>query len=319
MSADVELNPGPLTDKDEVLREIRSSKDDLMGELKTVKHDIRTLTEDMDILKTSQTKLKSDVADVQIIQCKLETRIADLETSVDRLKHDNDALKQENELLQLDIDDLSDQVTAKTKLIDALDKDIDQLEAYSRRDTVRVFGLPEMLNESYETIKQYVIDSVLKVARPDINWSPDDIVRTHRIGTKIESRNEDDEDTSNDKPRILLIKFHHWDKKMMLFKGRETLRSVGIRIGDDLTRRQRHALQRLADQGKFGYFYKGKLYVKEQSENTDRPNRSRTFRKAARKLPVGIDKMDVTESGSVGSAERVENDGALELPSNMTA
>lgn len=120
LSADVELNPGPLTDKDEILREIRSSKDDLMGELKTVKHDVRTLTEDMDILKTSQTKLKSDVSDVQIIQCKLETRIADLETSVDRLKHDKDALKQENELLQLDIDDLSDQVTAKTKLIDAL-------------------------------------------------------------------------------------------------------------------------------------------------------------------------------------------------------
>ena len=91
--------------------------------------------------------------------------------------------------------------------------------------------------------------------QPDINWLPYEIARTHRIGTKIEIQNEDDEDTSNDKPSIFLIKFHQWDKKMILFKGREILRDVGIRIGDNLTRRQRHALQRLAQQSKFSYFY----------------------------------------------------------------
>ena len=46
-----------------------------------------------------------------------------------------------------------------------LDNDIDQLEAYSRRDTVRVFGLPEQENENYATIKQYFIDEILSVAR----------------------------------------------------------------------------------------------------------------------------------------------------------
>ena len=53
-----------------------------------------------------------------------------------------------------------------------------------------------------------------------------------------------DSDDDDDKPRTLLIKFHHWDKTMQLFKGREALRSAGIRIGDDLTRRQRHAAAR---------------------------------------------------------------------------
>ena len=46
-----------------------------------------------------------------------------------------------------------------------LDNDIDQLEAYSWRDTVRVFDLPEQENDNYATIKQYVIDEILSVAR----------------------------------------------------------------------------------------------------------------------------------------------------------
>ena len=45
-----------------------------------------------------------------------------------------------------------------------LDTDIDQSEAYSRRDTVRVFGLQEQENENYATIRQYVIYEILSVA-----------------------------------------------------------------------------------------------------------------------------------------------------------
>lgn len=85
------------------------------------------------------------------------------------------------------------------------------MEAYTRRDTVRVFGLPELIDESYERLKQYVIEKVLRVVRPDIDWSPDDIVRPHKIGAKPEKTGSQARIDSNDddKPRILLIKFHH--------------------------------------------------------------------------------------------------------------
>ena len=45
-----------------------------------------------------------------------------------------------------------------------------------------------------------------------------------------------------DQPRILLIKFLHWDHKMNLYKCREVLREKDIRVGDELTRRQRQLL-----------------------------------------------------------------------------
>ena len=39
-----------------------------------------------------------------------------------------------------------------------------------------------------------------------------------------------------DQPRILLIKFLHWDHKMDLYKGRAILRETDIHVGDELTR-----------------------------------------------------------------------------------
>ena len=59
----------------------------------------------------------------------------------------------------------------KHSLIDILDKDFEKLERYSKHDMIRVFGLAERVNERYDTIKQqYIIDSVLKVACPEIEW-----------------------------------------------------------------------------------------------------------------------------------------------------
>ena len=137
---------------------------------------------------------------------------------------------------------------------------------------MRVFGLKEQVSESYATIKQYVIDKVLKVARPDIPWSLKDIVRTHRVGNKNPN--------NPDQPRILLIKFLHWDHKMELYKGRESHRERDIHVGDDLTRRQRQTLKRLADNGKYGYYYRGKLCIKEPKQGVS--VESRTYRKAQR-------------------------------------
>lgn len=290
LSSDIELNPGPLSDKDEILREIRASKADLIEEIKTVKHDIRSINKEVANMKRDQVQIKTDVSDIHLIQSNLEVRITDLEQDVDTLKQDKKTLQDDKETLQLDIEYLSDQLDRKTEIINNLDKDVEHLEAYSRRDTLRVFGLPETINETYENLKEYVISSVLKVACPHIDWSPEDIVRTHRVG------NENSTDT--DSPRILLIKFLHWDKKMSTIKGRENLRQFGLRVGDDLTRRQRAALKRLSKSGKAGYFYKGQLFIRDpkptlasddNTENNKTYVQTRTFVKALRKsVPVPV-------------------------------
>ena len=147
---------------------------------------------------------------------------------------DNEMLKQDNEVLQLDVDELNNNLDTKTSIIEFLDLDVDKLESYSRRGTLRIFGLPEITNETYEHLKANFISTVLNIACPDIKWHKEDIVRTHRV--------EKDSYDPNSQ-RILLIKLLHWDKKMTVLKGREKLREVGLRVGDDLTRRRRDALK----------------------------------------------------------------------------
>lgn len=320
LSSDVELNPGPLTDKDEILQAIRASKDDVLGELRTVQQDIRSIRAEVKAMKTDQTKLKSDVSDVQRIQSDLEIRITDAEYAVNSLKH-------ENETLRLDIEYLSEQLDFKSSIIDNLDKDVEKLERYSRRDTIRVFGLVEIVNERYDNIKQYVIDSVLKVACPDIEWSDNDIVRTHRIGYKMDDRHDKSngkgEGNENDKSRILLIKFLHWDKKMKVLKGREPLRAVGIRVSDDLTKRQRQSLKSLADRGKFGYYHRGELKIKEPRESGEQSVSSRVYRRAQRRMPDRTDSdtvcdtiTETDENMDTLSFDNVPNDAEIESAQN---
>ena len=308
LSADVELNPGPLTDKEEILEAISASREDVLREMKSVKDDIKSIKQEVAGIRTEQKRVKSDISDIHKIQHDMEVRIATLETDVKSLKRSNKRLEDENEILHLDVDEISEELDKKTAIIENLDKDVDRLEAYSRRDTIRVFGLPEMVNETYDKLKGYVISSVLNVACPHFDWGPEDIVRTHRVGKQ---------DASNvENPRILLIKFLHWDRKMAVLRGRETLREYGIRVGDDITRRQRDTLKRLSEKGMFGYYYKGELFVREktgkQNENSEgNPSaiQSRTFVKANRKTVIVPDTVTPEASANINGYEYVSDAG----------
>ena len=66
LSSDVELNQGPMTGKEEILYEIRNSKNDVLREIKTVKEDINTIKEEVSGIKTAQSKLKSDISDLYL-------------------------------------------------------------------------------------------------------------------------------------------------------------------------------------------------------------------------------------------------------------
>ena len=92
---------------------------------------------------------------------------------------------------------------------------------------------------------------------------------------------------------------------MAVLKGREKLCEVGLRVGDDLTRRQRDALKQLSKKGQSGYFYKGELHIrdkmKERSSSYEDSNgkiETRTFVKAFRKTISVVSPDKNHESGS---------------------
>ena len=172
----------------------------------------------------------------------------------------------------------------KSEIIDKLENDIDRLEMFSKSDTMRVFGLPELIGENDETIRQHVVDSVLKVACPHTEWERDDIKRAYRVGI-----------ATDDQPPITIVRLRYDDYKPKVFRGRAKLRDHGIRVSNDLTVRQREELKRLKLNGQKGYFYQGQLVV--QSADSENENtRGRVFRSASRRL----DQRPNSESAPLG-------------------
>ena len=87
--------------------------------------------------------------------------------------------------------------------------------------------------------------------------------------------------------RMVLVTFRYDDDKYSLYQGRESLRNLGIRVSDDLTKAQRTQLKSAKNRGVIGYFYKGKFFERENTQK-DRaePGQSapRVFKRATRRV-----------------------------------
>lgn len=101
--------------------------------------------------------------------------------------------------------------------------ELDSLEQYSRRNNIRIFGIPEVEKEN-------TYDVVVKLfgEKLGINMGEEAIDRTHRAGL-----------TRNGK-RPVIVKFISYQFKTLALQKRPLLKGTGIYIAEDLTQ---HRLQ----------------------------------------------------------------------------
>ncbi|KAL8619076.1 hypothetical protein ACOMHN_019348 [Nucella lapillus] len=62
-----------------------------------------------------------------------------------------------------------------------LETEIDWLEGFSRRNNIKLFGVPESTGEEQEDCAE-VVRYVLEIYIPEKTWDPDVIERAHRLG-----------------------------------------------------------------------------------------------------------------------------------------
>ncbi|KAH3876096.1 hypothetical protein DPMN_039376 [Dreissena polymorpha] len=161
--------------------------------------------------------------------------------------------------MQLDIDALHEQIGSKDDTIAALSNEIEELKRNHISNNMRVIGLKVDAKNNQDQFKSIVINKVLKVANPSINWFKDDIKYVKVI-------------SSNDatKESLLIVTFRFDDDKFQVYKGRALLRTSSIRVDDDLTFKQRETLRSIHKLGKTGYFFKGKLQSKRKAYRAQR-------------------------------------------------
>lgn len=129
---------------------------------------------------------------------------------------------------------LQQQLKEKDTVIDALNKEVDRLHQYSRRNCVRVFGVPETRNESTDVVVQKLCQEKLGVT-----LNPTAIDRCHRLGRH-----------NSDKCRPIIIKFTRYYDRASVYKSKSKLKGTGIVIREDLTQIRLDILN--ASKQKFG-------------------------------------------------------------------
>jgi hypothetical protein len=240
LSADVETNPGPATN-DELLAELKSMKTMLIEEIRAVKTDVAGVKNDVSLLKRDIAEIRSDVTKVSKEQKINEIRVGKCEKDVVKLQD-------LSENLRIDTDYIDGRCNRHEDNISKLESGLDFLERYANREKMRIFGLKIDPESNLTSRKKFVIDNVLKVADDKICWRSDDIKHVQCFGQ-----------LTSDSTPLTIVHFRFEDDKAHVYAGRSRLRDKGIRVGDDLTARQRRCLKELKEKGRHGYFYRGQL------------------------------------------------------------
>ena len=144
---------------------------------------------------------------------------------------------------------------------------LDELQQYSRRNAIRISGVPDEPGDARETIQtletkvKKMFDEILNV-----KLQPSDFCRMHRVGKP-----------QPNKPKQVILKFTNYGAKRRIMQARKSLRDHaaggGERyyINDDLTKK-RASVARVAREArkrktiKDTWVYDGRIYIKLNSD-----------------------------------------------------
>lgn len=159
--------------------------------------------------------------------------------------------QQQNEMREK-LDTLESTITEKETIIAKLEDRIQDLEQYSRRNSLRVFGIPEAPREDAQAVVVNMFKKSMGVTLN--NFSLD---RVHRIGKP-----------SQGKIRPIIVKFTNYNDRATVFQKKKLLKGSKMTVFEDLTKSNMELLN--AAKSKYGrnnvWSFDGKIFVKSDNE-----------------------------------------------------
>ena len=173
--------------------------------------------------------------------------------------------------LKSKIDDLSESLSAKDvqiadveNKVENLENKLDGYEQYSHRSNLRFLGIEEIVSD--DQLEDTVIDIVNKQMCVSLLLQSCDIVRSHRVGVKLQS-------TETDRPRPVLVKFQSKRRRDEVFQQRSKLKASTnkdrVFVNEDLTARCTRLAYDARNLRKLGtildtWTYYGKILIKDR-------------------------------------------------------
>ncbi len=140
---------------------------------------------------------------------------AAVSAAVNPLLEKLDKIQEELKSLQADVQIKNDEIR---KLKEEVTVKLDEREQYSRRNNLRIFGVPESESENTDEL---VVDVAKKMG---VQLSELSIDRSHRIGKK------------GPQPRPIIVKLVRYNTRAELFRAKRNLKGSGITVREDLTK-----------------------------------------------------------------------------------
>ena len=149
------------------------------------------------------TELKHIMLSVQTSVQNMEGKFSDLEKSMKEVKESNERPIESNNEVKEDVKDPTKRVESLKTELQASEDKRECLEAQSRRENLRLYGIPEDKDETWEETENKVIqyiDSSLEMNSANLSME-----RAHRI-------------KSTDRPRPIIAKFSFYKEKEKVLK-----------------------------------------------------------------------------------------------------
>ena len=178
----------------------------------------------------------------------IEKNHSELINKIELLEHENQTLKAQKEILLTKMDVLNAENKETLTTLNNLKQEMEYLqtktndnEQYSRKNHIRIFGLPENTPNT-ENSKQLVRDFIKD--RLKIPLTLPDIDGAHRVGI-----------ARNGKPRGMIVRFLKRADRMEVLRARKVLKGTGISVAEDLTKLNVQLLNRAKNHPKIEQSY----------------------------------------------------------------
>ncbi len=151
----------------------------------------------------------------------------------------------------------------------ACEDNVEYLENMSRRNNVKLIGVPE--NADGETWEES--EEIFKAQVKDALKIPEDleIERAHRVGHKRQFFTRRDGTKVKAHPRPIVAKFKNWKQKEKVTNAARKLRPDGVKFLDDYSKRtldkrfaQQSKLLNARKEGKIAYFALNRLIIRDK-------------------------------------------------------
>ena len=182
-----------------------------------------------------------------------------MKTTIEILKRENqemkDSIEMQEQVLEKKISDLKDKNESQNKDIATLQDRQRIQEDRSRRNNIRVDGIRESQNESWDETEGKM-KQILTSHGIDIHNIA--IERAHRIGK-----------SKDGKPRTIVAKFLHFKDKQYVMYNAKKLKNTELFINDDFSKETNDIRKKLSQEmwekrreGKFAYISYDRLVVR---------------------------------------------------------